>query len=122
MKVERVREGGKIAFLYSPGYGAGWSTWNDASIRETLLFHPRLVKAAQEKEDREDRAVANSEAVDNAIVEKIVKELLPDEEYVCILGWRDVAVRWIGEGTAFRISDYDGYESLHTAEALTIIA
>ena len=24
---------GKVAILYSPGYGAGWSTWNDLEVK-----------------------------------------------------------------------------------------
>ena len=36
--VEKLERDGKVAILYSPGYGAGWSTWNDDNDGE--YFHP----------------------------------------------------------------------------------
>lgn len=43
--MNKVIENGLVAVLYSPGYGAGWSTWNlEKELNETLLFHPSLVE------------------------------------------------------------------------------
>ena len=47
--VNKVIRGGKVAVLYSPGYGAGWSTWG-SEHKEILLFHPRLVEAVEKGE------------------------------------------------------------------------
>ena len=35
---------GEVAVLYSPGYGAGWSTWAEGSEREQLLYDPDIVQ------------------------------------------------------------------------------
>ena len=42
--VEKLERDGKVAILYSPGYGAGWSTWND-DIAEELVFDKDLILA-----------------------------------------------------------------------------
>ena len=52
--MEKVIRDDKVAVLYSPGYGAGWSTWcsNDDLI-ETLLFHPLIVKKVESGLEKE---------------------------------------------------------------------
>ena len=45
--VDKVIRDGKVAVLYSPGFGAGWSTWADTDQRDIALFHPKLVEAAE---------------------------------------------------------------------------
>jgi hypothetical protein len=32
-------------------------------------------------------------------------------EYICLLGLDDLKIRWIKEGTFFKIDEYDGSES-----------
>ena len=34
--MKKLERNGKIAILYSPEYGAGWSTWNN---HEELIFN-----------------------------------------------------------------------------------
>lgn len=43
--VDKVIRDGKVAVIYSPGYGSGWSTWSGASkeIIERMIFDPELV-------------------------------------------------------------------------------
>lgn len=84
---------GKVAVLYSPGYGAGWSTW--ASECEQCLFDP--------------------ETVDWVLNDK--KDPPPDwkEKFgECFYdgGSSDLEVIWVPIGTAFRIDEYDGSESI----------
>lgn len=52
--MEKVIRDGKVAVLYSPGYGAGWSTWcyNDDLVK-TLLFHPLIVEKVESGLERE---------------------------------------------------------------------
>ncbi len=38
-------DGSKVAVLYSPGFGAGWSTWA-RQHKEQMLFDKRFVEAA----------------------------------------------------------------------------
>lgn len=39
--MEKVIRDGKVAVLYSEGFGAGWSTWNEGM--NELVFHPKIV-------------------------------------------------------------------------------
>ena len=40
--MEKIEKNGKVAVLYSSGYGAGWSTWNEGH-REALCMDARIV-------------------------------------------------------------------------------
>ena len=86
---------GKVAVLYSPGFGAGWSTWNDDKYREFLLHDEKLVELVET--NQQDK------------IEKYVKTVFPDE-YVCLLGADQLQVEWVYPGTQFIITDYDGSE------------
>lgn len=88
---------GKVAVLYSPGFGAGWSTWNDDKYREFLLHDEKLVELVET--NQRDK------------IEGYVLTVYPGE-YVCVLGACDLEVMWISSGTQFRIKDYDGSESI----------
>jgi hypothetical protein len=88
---------GKIAILYSPGYGAGWSTWNDIKYREFLLHDEKLVELVET--NQHDK------------IEEYVKSVYPGK-YVCVLGAQQLQIEWVSPGTQFLIADYDGYESI----------
>ncbi len=89
--VTKYIKDGQVGVLYSPGYGAGWSTWGNSAL-----------------------------AVDSALVEayinggvealrKITEEKYPGE-YLGGIG--QIELGWISEGMAFRIKEYDGSESI----------
>ena len=88
---------GLVAVLYSPGYGAGWSTWNDDKYREFLLHDEKLVDLVETNQ--------------HSKIKDYVESVYPDE-YVCVLGAKKLRVEWVSPGTQFRISDYDGSESM----------
>ena len=90
----KVVRDGHVAVLVSGGYGAGWSTWGSVSV-----FDPDMVEAV-ERGDSPEQLVA-------------LAETLYPEEYVG--GAEQLSVRWIPEGTLFRIEEYDGSESLELA-------
>jgi len=94
--MEKVVRGGFVAVLYSPRYGAGWYSWHR---REALLFHPTIVELV-EKDQR------------HLITDKLVATILGTENYVCILGAKDLEIEWIEEGEMFEINEYDGNESV----------
>ena len=50
----KLNENGNVAVLYSPGFGAGWYTWNTGSPE--LIFDPTIVKFV-EKEKWEELKV-----------------------------------------------------------------
>lgn len=92
----KVIRDGKVAVLYSPGFGAGWSTWN-SEYGEALVLDPMMVKYVEE---------GNKEALHTYVAMRY-----PD---AYTGGLRDITVTWIPEGTLFRIHEYDGNESIET--------
>ena len=42
--MEKVIRDGKVAVIYSPRYGAGWTSW---SVPTEGMFHPALVEAIE---------------------------------------------------------------------------
>ena len=93
---DRVIRDGKVAVLYSPGFGAGWSTWIDDP---EVLFDPVIVGYV-EKEDFE-------------ALETYMTMRYPD---AYTGGSRDLTIEWIRVGTAFCINEYDGSESVEVKE------
>ena len=87
---------GKVAVVYSPGFGAGWSTWADwTSYDPSLVFDPRLAELV--------------EVGDKQKVREYAKAKWPKMYQG---GIDQLKVRWIPEGTEFRIYDYDGDERI----------
>jgi hypothetical protein len=97
MMIEKLSEDGKVAVLYSPGFGAGWYTWNQTVPQ--ILFDPAIVKFV-EKEKWDELAT-------------YVALKYPD---IYTGGMKDLKVAWIPEGTLFRVDDYDGSESIELKE------
>ena len=101
MKPEKVIRDGLVAALYSPGYGAGWSTWNhDEELCEFLLFDQALV-----------------EMKERGATEEEVKDFLTsiganENQYIATGGWDDVEIYWVEEGQSFRVTEYDGFEGI----------
>lgn len=86
---------GNVAVLVSPGFGAGWTTWNE-KFREQLAFDRDLV----------ERVLAGNQAAAGDLAEKKYGES------VYAGGAEDLVVKWVPKGEAFEIEEYDGYESL----------
>lgn len=104
--MQKIIRQGKVAVLISPGYGAGWWTWNENHIQ--LLFHPKLVEMVEQGRQHE----INEEWC---------------EEHLGLLdvytgGAIDLTIVWVNEGEAFWVNEYDGYESLKLAVDNWIIA
>lgn len=93
--VEKLERNGEIAVLYSPGYGAGWSTWG-YNHAEAMLFDPEIAQAILAK----DRQKAK----------EIFQRKYP-EGYDG--GLEQLKVEFVPKGTRFEIKEYDGNESLH---------
>lgn len=100
----RMEKDGLVAVLYSPGFGAGWSTWVSESWAPLLSLHRDIVQSVLDDNRREAARLA----------EALIREATgkPDA-YVCTLGANDLKVEWIAKGSRFEIEDYDGYESVH---------
>ncbi len=102
--MEKVIRDGKVAVLYSRGYGAGWYSWN--SDKE-LLYHPKLVEMVEAGRQEE-------------ITEEWVMENLGLEIYAG--GAEGLTIMWIDEGTPFYIDEYDGAESIITSDRFDSVA
>lgn len=98
--LEKTIRHGKVAVCYSPGYGAGWSTWAESNQRETLIFHPKIVQAVEEGKQ--------SIIDEDWLVENLGKEF----ENVYCGGAKQLQIKWVPEGFLFRINEYDGYEGV----------
>ena len=95
--MDKLSKDGKVAVVYSPGFGAGWYTWNTDAPE--ILFDPAIVKFV-EKEKWDELAT-------------YVALKYPD---IYTGGMKDLKVAWIPEGTLFRVDDYDGNESIELKE------
>lgn len=101
-------EDGHVAVIISPGFGAGWTTWNNHNMN--LVFDPILVELVKllHKENTE------SEKLD--IIKRIearAEELEPDGYFGSA---SELGIVWLPEGTRFIIEEYDGSESIRTIE------
>jgi len=97
--MEKVIRDGRVAVLYSPDYGAGWYTWN--TEHPDMMFDPTVVNYVLEGKVDQIKAYAALK--------------WPD---AYIGGLDDLKIEWLPEGTAFRINEYDGNESIEVKEDL----
>jgi hypothetical protein len=81
--------------LISPGYGAGWSTWNYID----LAFDPDIIQAFEAGLDEEDMRL-------------FIISLGYEEPYMG--GYDCCKVVDIPKGTKFKIREYDGSEYIET--------
>lgn len=85
-----------VAVLYSPGYGAGWFTWNKK--HKELLYNPTIVELVENKEH--DKILS------------YVTSMYGGDVYVG--GADQLVVKWLPEGTLFTVKEYDGNEYIET--------
>ncbi len=93
--MNKIEKDGKVAVLYSPGYGAGWSTWN-SRVAEALCMDARIVGPF---------LTHGREAAEAA-----ARALFPT---IYTGGACQLEVEWVDKGSAFEIEEYDGNESVH---------
>jgi len=108
--MEKVVKNGMVAVLYSPGFGAGWYTWNTKFPK--CVFDPEIVAIVGLGEITEE----NLNAIKDIAQEKWGEDGFYDG------GARDLEIEWIPEGTPFNIEEYDGSESVITRYQLPLTA
>ena len=101
---ERLVRDGRVAVLYSPGYGAGWSTWQILADRVPMMFSPQIA-------DIVDRGLPNWQSQAYAVA--LVKH--PD---AFLRGMDDLRVRWLPIGTKFRVMEHDGNEWIEVIDEI----
>ena len=94
---DRLIRDGQVAVLYSPSWGAGWSTWEqDPDVKMAMLFDPQIADIRdQGAPDWQERAMA------------IAQIKYPD---AYLGGLKDLRVKWLRQDTQFRIDEHDGNE------------
>jgi hypothetical protein len=97
--MDKVIVNGKVAVLYSPGFGSGWYTWNQEFPE--LIFSPAIVKLVEQEKFDE--------------LETYMELKYPE---VFKGGMMDLEIQWIPVGTEFRIHEYDGAESIEVKDEL----
>ncbi len=91
-----IRDDGKVGVLLSPGYGAGWSTW-DRQNSEFLCLDKQLITMILE----EDYTGAAKR------VQDVTKsETVEEDDLRCLV------VDYVPQGVLFRINEYDGHETV----------
>ena len=95
LNMNKLEKDGKVAVMISPGFGAGWSTWN-SEFRDTLLFDAEIAQAVIDG--------------DKAKAAQLAMEKCPG---LCAGGAGGLMVEWIDKGSVFEVEEYDGSESLH---------
>lgn len=107
--MEKVIRNGEVAIVYSPGFGAGWYSWNTENDQsEKLLFHPKLVEMVEQNRQSE-------------ITEEWVERELGLKN-VYTGGASDLKIKWLPIGTRFILEEYDGNESVVEADSRIIVA
>lgn len=89
----KLIDNGRVAVLYSPGFGAGWSTWNRRV--PGILFDPAIVKF-----------------IENDQLAELTTYVTLKYPGLYTGGMQCLAVAWLSVGTEFRIKEYDGAESI----------
>lgn len=100
--MEKLIKDGKVAVLYSPGWGAGFYSWGAPT---EAIFDPKLINLVWE---------GNIQPVIE-YVENVYPEASTN-------GCEDLTVTWIPVGMKFRIEEHDGSEYIVTEEDLKLIA
>lgn len=103
-KMNKLIKGGKVAVVISPGYGAGWSTWNE-KCAEFLLFDADIAQALLDGNKTQAMRAA--------------KAAHPD---IYCGGVDTLEVVWVAQGVKFTINEYDGHESILTFDDLEFTA
>lgn len=88
-------DGENVEVLVSPGWGAGWSTWNEFSV----AVDKRIV----------DFFKKNGTSVSESEVEKFCESIGYN---VYAGGWKMVEIETVPVGMKFVITEYDGFEEL----------
>jgi len=101
-EVNKLVRDGQVAVIYSPEFGAGWSTWNPKYPE--ILFDPAIVEFVEKDQSEE--------------LQVYVTLKYPGINDGGIVG---LTIEWIPQGTLFRVNEYDGAETIELRDAVNWI-
>ena len=99
-----------MKILISPGWGAGWSTWNSSSVpgmKNYLMTYQPIIDFIESGGDVNDFRNENHPILEE--LKKNIKEKF-GSDYVCVLGAHQLIVKNVEP--PFRVTEYDGYETV----------
>ena len=79
---------GQVAVAVSPGYGTGWSTWDNVNPMDKRF----------------------NELIENGKLTELKN--ICKKENICTFGIDEISIEWVEPGTAFIITEYDGAEAI----------
>ena len=98
-----------VAVLVSEGHGAGWSSWAHTGEQEKLaMFDPEIVQWILD--GKPNNHLSDPMARGPYFTRKY------GDEYFYDGGFDGLVIEWIEVGTKFRITEYDGFESIQIME------
>lgn len=101
----KLFRGTDVAVVFSPGYGGGWTTWNenvDATDARVAVLTLTGAAATLTFKSRYG-------AADDWPVRFAGKKFYPYGDSTMS---DDLAIYWLPQGTLYRITEYDGFESI----------
>lgn len=94
--MKMFKKDGKTAVLVSPGFGAGFSTWNSPEMAVDFDLVEAFLSGDMNR------------------FEYIVVEKYGENMYLG--GMENLMVVWVDEGNKFRVDEYDGNEGIEIFE------
>jgi len=104
--MEKVVRDGKVAVLYSPGFGSGWFTWNEK--HPGLLYDPAVVAWVK---------AGKPGGVELSELKLYLEDKYP-EMYIGS-NMADLEIAWLPVNTFFRVTEYDGNEGIEVLKEVT---
>jgi hypothetical protein len=105
----------QVAVVYAPGHGAEWSATEalvgNTDLAKLLMFHPDIVRYVQDTPVQQ-----RTESDIKAVLDRIGVT-----DYVYCGAVDDLRIKWVDEGTCFRIRHYDGNEWIEVLDPSNFI-
>lgn len=111
-KVEKLIVDGNVAVVYSPGFGAAWSTW----YSDDIAFDKEIAEIVMKMEHL---ITDDDQAEFNRLQDKIYR--IAREKYDLSYLGQELTIAWIPQGKKFMIKEYDGHESVHLMEKMRFL-
>jgi hypothetical protein len=109
--------------LYSPGYGAGWSTWNGFNkeqkrwLCEYQPFIDYIEKHGELPRVSKDTWGDEYDVTDLGMqVIRDWKAAFPDSPIPYLGGMKNLTIRYLHDNEQYRIEEYDGRETVITRD------
>ena len=104
-----------MKILITNDFGAGWSTWNtpNEDLRKFLLTYQPIIDFIEAGNTFTHNDCHNPNEV-HPLLQQLTKDITDrwEDLYFYLGGAENLTVRDIEQGSAFRVNDYDGKESI----------